>query len=130
MQEPLRKFQQSILPLVVFGTLWFLLIKNLSLYWAADPQYSFGWFGPLLCAYLFLTCWLSRPLTEPASWAAANGFLDCGLSMSTHLVKQTLDGRLTVQVPVLMVEKALGDLNVQLNSGEASKRDGCLKPAR
>jgi exosortase len=66
-----RKYQPSILPLVAFGALWFLLIKNLSLYWVADPQYSFGWFGPLLCAYLFLTRWLSRPATQPASWAAA-----------------------------------------------------------
>ena len=48
-----------------------LAYKNLSLYWAADPQYSFGWFGPLLCAYLFLTRWLSRSPTEPASRAAA-----------------------------------------------------------
>jgi hypothetical protein len=71
MPSLLRKFQPAILPLLVFGALWFLLIKNLSLYWAVDPQYSFGWFGPLLCAYLFLTRWLSRPPTEPASRAAA-----------------------------------------------------------
>ena len=71
MPSLLKKFQPLILPLVVFGALWFLLIKNLSLYWATDPQYSFGWFGPLLCAYLVLTRWLSRPATEPASWIAA-----------------------------------------------------------
>jgi exosortase len=71
MPSLLRKIQPSILPLVVFGALWFLLIKNLSLYWAADPQYNFGWFGPLLCAHLVLTRWLSRPSTDPASWAAA-----------------------------------------------------------
>jgi exosortase len=71
MPSLLRKFKPSILPLVVFGVLWFLLIKNLSLYWAADPQYSFGWFGPLLCAYLFMTRWLSRPLTEQGSWPGA-----------------------------------------------------------
>jgi exosortase len=67
----IRKFRPSILPLIVFGVLWFLLIKDLSLYWATDPQYSFGWFGPLLCAYLFLTRWLSRPPAEPASWPGA-----------------------------------------------------------
>ena len=71
MRAPLRKFQPSILPLLVFGALWFLLIKNLSLYWAADAQYSFGWFGPLLCAYLFLTRWFSRPCTGPVSWGTA-----------------------------------------------------------
>jgi len=71
MPSLLRKFQPAILPLLVFGALWFLLIKNLSLYWGADPQYSFGWFGPLLCAYLFLIRWFSRPLAGPASCAAA-----------------------------------------------------------
>jgi exosortase len=71
MRAMIRKFRASILPLIVFGVLWFLLVKNLSLYWTADPQYSFGWFGPLLCAYLFLTRWPSRPPTEPASWPAA-----------------------------------------------------------
>jgi exosortase len=85
-----RKFQPLILPLVVFGALWFLLIKNLSLYWTADPQYSFGWFGPLLCAYLVLTRWLSRPDTEPASWIAAKWvFWIAALTfLPTRLVEQ------------------------------------------
>ena len=90
MLSRLRKFQPSILPLIVFGALWFLLIKNLSLYWAADPQYSFGWFGPLLCAYLFMTRWLSRPPTEPGSWTGAKWlFWIAALSfLPTWLVEQ------------------------------------------
>ena len=71
MPAPLKRFEPLILPFFVFGVLWFLLVKNLSLYWGADPQYSFGWFGPLLCAYLFLSRWLSRPPAEPASSVAA-----------------------------------------------------------
>lgn len=85
-----RKFRPIILPLAVFGVLWFLLLKNLSLYWSADPQYSFGWFGPLLCAYLFFGNWLSRPQTEPASWAGAKwGFWIAALALlPTWLVEQ------------------------------------------
>jgi hypothetical protein len=89
MLSRLRKFQPSILPLIVFGALWFLLIKNLSLYWAADPQYSFGWFGPLLCAYLLMTRWLSRPPTVRAPDWRQIAILDCGLNFSpTWLVEQ------------------------------------------
>jgi exosortase len=71
MSALIKKLNPSILPFIVFSLLWFLLFKNLSLYWAADPQYSFGWFGPLLCAYLFLSRWLSRSPAEPASSGAA-----------------------------------------------------------
>ena len=53
--EPHGKFSQQILPLVVFGGLWCLLIKHLSVYWAVDPQYSFEvvWAGDLRlsCVY-------------------------------------------------------------------------------
>jgi exosortase len=60
------KFSRGILPCAVFGALWFLLIKHLSVHWAVNPQYSFGWFGPIICAYLFLLRWMTRPPTETA----------------------------------------------------------------
>ena len=69
-----RKILPRILPFIIFGALWFLLIKHLSLYWVADPQYSFGWFGPAICAYLFFIRWITRPLAEPASSTAAKWF--------------------------------------------------------
>jgi exosortase len=77
------KFLPRILPLLVFGALWCLLIKHLSTYWAVDPQYSFGWFGPLLCLYLFLIQWMTRPPAASGSspraewvfWIAAAAFL-------------------------------------------------------
>ena len=61
-----HKFLERILPFVVFGALWYLLIKHLSVYWAVNPQYSFGWFGPVICAYLFFIRWITRPPTGPA----------------------------------------------------------------
>jgi len=53
------------LPIVVFGALWCLLFKHLSAHWAVNPQYSFGWFGPVICAYLFFVRWMTRPPTGP-----------------------------------------------------------------
>lgn len=65
------KLTQWILPFVVFGALWCILVAQLSQYWAIDPEYSFGWFVPILCAYLFLTRWRSRPPPEVSSSRAA-----------------------------------------------------------
>ena len=62
---------QRILPFAAFGGLWFLVIKHLSLYWAASPQYSFGWLGPVLCAYLLAIRWITRPPIEFASARSA-----------------------------------------------------------
>jgi exosortase len=50
----------------VFGALWSMLIADLFPHWAANPQYSFGWFVPVICAYLFLICWRTRPPVELA----------------------------------------------------------------
>jgi exosortase len=41
-----------LLPVVVFGFLWFTLINQLRVEWTLNPQYSFGWAVPFLCAYL------------------------------------------------------------------------------
>jgi exosortase len=51
-------------PFAVFGALWYLLIVHLSQWWAVEPEYSFGWLVPILCAYLFLIRWRNRPRTE------------------------------------------------------------------
>lgn len=45
----------------VFGLLWSLLIVHLAQIWASDPQYSFGWFSPILGGYLFFIRWQNRP---------------------------------------------------------------------
>ena len=61
-----HKFLEPILLFVVFGVAWYLLLKHLSVHWAVNPQYSFGLFGPIICAYLFLLRWMTRPPTGPA----------------------------------------------------------------
>ncbi|MBV8900544.1 MAG: exosortase/archaeosortase family protein [Verrucomicrobia bacterium] len=66
MIESLPKRLQGILPFVVVGALWCLLVAHLSVHWATNAEYSFGWFGPVLCAYLFLMRWVSRPAVEAA----------------------------------------------------------------
>jgi exosortase len=69
-----QNFFKGILPLVVFSALWYLLIKHLGVYWSTNPQYSFGWLGPVVCAYLFFIRWINRPAPEPASWLGAKWF--------------------------------------------------------
>ena len=76
------KLAQWSAPFVVFGALWYILIAQLSQYWAVDPEYSFGWFAPVLCAYLFLMRWRSRPPAEiPVSRAARWIFWVAGLAL-------------------------------------------------
>jgi exosortase len=58
---------ERILPFAVFGALWYLLIKHLSAFWTLDPQYSFGWFAPVICAYLLFIRWITRPSPGPGS---------------------------------------------------------------
>ncbi len=41
-----------LLPVAVLGFLWFILINQLRVEWALNPQYSYGWAVPFLCAYL------------------------------------------------------------------------------
>jgi exosortase len=66
-----RIFLARLFPFVVFGMLWLLLVMRLSAYWAFDPQYSFGWFAPVICAYLFFIRWITRPSPGPPSSRAA-----------------------------------------------------------
>lgn len=41
-----------VLPAVVFGFLWFILINRLRIAWTLIPQYSYGWAVLFLCAFL------------------------------------------------------------------------------
>jgi exosortase len=84
------KFLQQILPLAVFAGLWYLLVKHLSVYWAADPQYSFGWFGPVICSYLLFIRWITRPRTEhaPSQGVERVFWIACLALLPTWLVLQ------------------------------------------
>ena len=43
--------------LLPIAYLWFRLINNVSVEWATNPQYSYGWVVPLLCVGLLLRRW-------------------------------------------------------------------------
>ena len=78
----LGKLPESSVPFVVFGALWYMLFAQLSMYWAVEPEYSFGWFVPLFGAYLFLIRWRSRPPAEiQRSRAATWIFCAAGLAL-------------------------------------------------
>jgi exosortase len=85
-----QKLLQRILPLVLFGALWCLLIMHLSVHWAVNPQYSFGWFVPVIAGYLFLIRWRTRPPVELADSAVATWlFGTAGFALlPTWLVEQ------------------------------------------
>jgi exosortase/archaeosortase family protein len=45
-------FKHWLLPGLVLGYLWFVLINHLRIEWAVNPQYNYGWAVPFLCLYL------------------------------------------------------------------------------
>jgi len=53
--------KQWVLPILIFGTLWAVLLRHLSVHWMLNPQYSFGWLVPLLAAFLLVQAWQERP---------------------------------------------------------------------
>jgi exosortase len=103
------KFLQQILPLVVFGSLWYMLIKHLSVYWAVDPQYSFGWFGPVICSYLLFIRWITRPQAEHALsqgaewvfWIAGLALLPTWLVLQPNLDWRLISWLLTLEIVIL-----------------------------
>lgn len=50
--------------LIGFAALWALLVHHLSIHWSLNPQYSYGWFVPVLALYLFGRRWTARPAPE------------------------------------------------------------------
>ncbi|MBV9674367.1 MAG: exosortase, partial [Verrucomicrobia bacterium] len=71
--RPLNRcwLKQFLLAGCVFGLLWSLLVVHLAQIWAFDPQYSFGWFSPILGGYLFFIRWQNRPAPRPKRSAPA-----------------------------------------------------------
>ena len=102
-------FLVRILPFAVFGTLWYLLIKYLSVYWNLNPQYSFGWFAPVICAYLFFIRWITRPSPGPAPsrgaqwvfWIAAFAFLPTWLVEQPNPDWRLLGWLLALEIVIL-----------------------------
>jgi hypothetical protein len=54
-------FRQALCALPL-AWLWFVLINDLRVEWTVNPQYSYGWAVPFLCAFL-----LWQKLTNPES---------------------------------------------------------------
>ena len=47
--------EEALRGLIVFlplGYAWFVLINHLRIEWTLNPQYTYGWAVPFLCAYL------------------------------------------------------------------------------
>ena len=62
--RPPRSALEWALLLVPLGYLWFRLINNLRVEWETNPQYSYGYIVPLLCAGLLLRGWEGKGKVE------------------------------------------------------------------
>ena len=60
-----RSFGRLALLIITFGALWFVLCRQLSGEWSVNEQYTYGWFVPFFCAYLFWLRWEDAP--QPAA---------------------------------------------------------------
>ena len=61
----------AILLLASIGAVWWLSIRMLWNEWEIDPQYSYGFLVPILCAALFFQRWQDRPApATPPGWTA------------------------------------------------------------
>jgi exosortase len=85
-----KKYWPQMLPFLVFAGLWFLPSKHLSVHWSVNPQYSFGWFGPFICAYLLFNRWKTRPPTEAVSFRRLEWiyWIVCFLLLPTWMIEQ------------------------------------------
>jgi len=63
--------KRNLLPFLVFGVLWGVLLRHLSVHWQLNPQYSFGWLVPFLEAVLFFQAWQERPAPGAAAGNAS-----------------------------------------------------------
>ena len=88
--DPCPKRLRGIPPCIVVGALWCILIVHLSAHWTTNPEYSFGWFGPVICAYLFLFRWISRPSAGKAhsTWVKGLFWLAGFALLPTWLLEQ------------------------------------------
>src|SRR5215471_8761137 len=70
--EPRRSFANFplLLNLLVLALCWGFAFNALRVDWSTNPQYSYGWFVPLLALGLFLFRWKSRP--EPSQLSLAD----------------------------------------------------------
>ena len=53
--------------ILTFLFLWTDLVRNLSSFWSANPQYAYGWTVPALSLFLLWECWITRSAPAPAA---------------------------------------------------------------
>jgi exosortase len=99
MRERAPNRARAVLVFAAFGTLWFILCRHLSGEWSLNEQYSYGWFVPLFCAYLFWLRWEDRPDPEvppsPSSGVA-------GRSQKSEVKRRTLVA-IAIAIPALVL---------------------------
>jgi exosortase len=81
--------------LLPLAWLWFRMIESVRLEWSSNPQYSYGWIVPVLCAGLLVRrC--AAPRNSPrretfVRWPAVLCFLTLSLSyLPTHLIEAAI----------------------------------------
>jgi exosortase len=67
--------------LFAFGVLWFALLRQLSVEWTVNSQYTYGWAVPVMCLVLGYWRWLDRPAPEPSSLGLGFGLGALGLAV-------------------------------------------------
>ncbi len=72
----IRNVPEGFLPLAAgLAAVWWLSVRMLWTDWEIDPQYSYGFLVPILCAGLFLQRWPDRPAPQPPANIAPNALL-------------------------------------------------------
>ena len=67
--------------LFAFGVLWFALLRQLSVEWSVNAQYTYGWAVPVMCLVLGYWRWLDRPVASPAAPELGLGIAALGLAL-------------------------------------------------
>ncbi len=61
----------SLLAVLPFAFLWFILINQLRVEWRVNPQYGYGWAVPLLCLGLLWRKWQELPVIS-GQWSVVS----------------------------------------------------------
>lgn len=70
---------------LALGALWFVCCRHLSQEWRFNEQYSYGWFVPFFCAYLFWLRWEDRP-KRSRKWKGESRKLRSGETIAFGLI--------------------------------------------
>ena len=100
------KASAMILPLLVLGYLWFVLINQLRVEWTLNPQYNYGWAVPFLCLYLL---WRRIQKSKAKSPARVSCFADRLLDLPSSLFYFLFVLPALLYLPTRLIEEANPD---------------------